>query len=549
MLGLVARLLIGVALVAVTAGDARGSDEMLYAIRFGDLEKVEALVKDNPALLNRSNILGRTPFWDAIAEGRMEIARFLWNQSNKDDAMAAAAVGDLPALQRLVSDSPALLKSTDHIEWTLLHQAAHCGHAEVVAWLLANGTELLPDRDSWTPLHVAARYGHADCVEVLLPHVQDLNARGTWWGNTALHLAAEGGHEDVVRLLVSKGADVNVVANHGETPLWRAAWEGHLEIAELLLNEGTDVNAAQGPWSTALHAATSEGHYELARMLLKRGAKHSIHTGAGMGEVEIVREMLRDDPGLVSARDNSGRKKTPLHWAAAGGDVGVVRLLLANGADTDELDGLRRTPLHFAAAEGHEEVARELIDRRAALNLLEDSLGTTPLLQAAEAGHAGVVRLLLQQDQYINYTINCYAADCGGDNALMLAASGGHADVVELLLSEGHFWARGSKPGSGATALHGAAFRGHVDVARLLVEKGADVNARDRYGGTALHETADFTTIPLEFAGRYGVAEFLLANGAEVNAKNEDGRTPLGVAISSGDYRLAALLREHGGTE
>ena len=551
MLGLLARVLIGVALVAVTAGDAWGTAEIWRAIEYGDLEKVQALVSSDPELLNAREWPGTepsgrpaaTPLWRAIFDKRTDIARFLWDQSNKDDALAAAVVGDLPALEKLVSDSPALIAKTDDWGWTLLHKAAYGGHADVAEWLLAKGAELAPREDSRTPLHVAAGEGHADCVELLLSHVEDVNTHRTAHGQTALHFAAEGGHKEVALLLLAHGADVNAVGNWGQASLERAAWKGHLEIVELLLSEGADVNARTETGTTALYGAMRGEHYELARMLLQRGAEHSIFTAAGLGDVETVRQMLHDDPALVAARDSSRWECAPLHRAAEHGQVAAVKVLLVSGADVNALDGRQWVPLHLAAMAGHVEAARELIEGGARLNVADDhDYARTPLLLAAEEGHVDVVKLLMRP------RTNLFAADKGGDNALLLAAQRGHLEVVELLIKS-TFWVRSTNPFDGATALHGAAFGGHVDVARLLVSKGADVNARDEHGSTPLHKTTAVLYSPEAAAGQYAVAELLLLNGADVNARTDGGTTALRRAIHAGRYKLAALFRQHGGME
>lgn len=86
-----------------------------------------------------------------------------------------------------------------------------------------------------------------------------------------------------------------------------------------------------------------------------------------------------------------------------------------------------------------------------------------------------------------------------------------------------------------------AAYKDYVEVVKETLEKGADINAKDRYGNTSLHwatnnENADLVT-------------FLLKKGADVNAKDNDGYTPLRWASPKGNTEIAELLKKHEGVE
>ena len=86
-------------------------------------------------------------------------------------------------------------------------------------------------------------------------------------------------------------------------------------------------------------------------------------------------------------------------------------------------------------------------------------------------------------------------------------------------------------------SIYFAAGLGNIEAVNQHLAAGADVNAKDSAGGTALHGAV--------FRGSKEVAELLISNGADVNAKTKRGETPLDQAKRHPE--TAALLRKHGG--
>ena len=83
-----------------------------------------------------------------------------------------------------------------------------------------------------------------------------------------------------------------------------------------------------------------------------------------------------------------------------------------------------------------------------------------------------------------------------------------------------------------------AAGQGNMEVVRYLLNEGADINAREKLGHTALAEAA--------YYGHVDVVKELLLHGADINAVSEDG-TALDIAISRKNILVADLLRHRGG--
>ena len=78
--------------------------------------------------------------------------------------------------------------------------------------------------------------------------------------------------------------------------------------------------------------------------------------------------------------------------------------------------------------------------------------------------------------------------------------------------------------------MHTAAREGEVDVVKVLLAAGADVEAKDEDGRTALHRAAR--------AGHGDIVKVLIEGGADVEAQEKDGRTPRDVAKHKGILRL-----------
>ena len=96
-----------------------------------------------------------------------------------------------------------------------------------------------------------------------------------------------------------------------------------------------------------------------------------------------------------------------------------------------------------------------------------------------------------------------------------------------------------AKDERGETAMFSAVIGGYNEIAKMLINKGADVGVKNKAGFTPLHEGA--------YSGRKEIVELLIASGADVNAMKIDGMTPLDMATFGNQNETANLLRKHGG--
>lgn len=118
-------------------------------------------------------------------------------------------------------------------------------------------------------------------------------------------------------------------------------------------------------------------------------------------------------------------KTTPLHVAAADGNVAEVARLLDGGISVAALDDVSATPLHLAAREGKLDVIRLLLERGALINA-RDWSGWTPIFAAASRG----------QDEVVQYLLNRGASPEGveTDERSILHLAAWHPAVLGILL-------------------------------------------------------------------------------------------------------------------
>jgi len=141
------------------------------------------------------------------------------------------------------------------------------------------------------------------------------------------------------------------------------------------------------------------------------------------------------------------------------------------------------SPLHIAAALGQLDRIQSLLDEGIDVDILKED-GTTPLHSASTMGQAKALSLLLKEGA------NTETRGKNGATALMMAAAMGHNAVVEALVLGGAIIDR-QHTFAGTTALHFAAEMGRVEVIQYLCAKGANVHLRTKAGGIALHTAAD----------------------------------------------------------
>jgi ankyrin repeat protein len=258
-----------------------------------------------------------TPLWLACLNGSVTMAGLLLEAGADPNAQTAA--GETP-----------------------LMMAAHTGSTEIVRRLLAAGADHARHDASagQTALMRAVAENHTDAARVLLDAGADPRARSA---NrfTALLFAAQQGNLQAARLLLDRGAEVSESAPDGiagdtnagrlfkpgtdAAALLVAIDSGHRAMARLLLERGADPNHA-GAGRTALHSAVQQAMPDVVQALLDHGADPNARLTRPM---PALSRLINQQHGLEVTTLGA----TPFWLAASYGDIEVMRLLTAGGAD------------------------------------------------------------------------------------------------------------------------------------------------------------------------------------------------------------------------
>ena len=415
----------------------------------------------------------------------------------------AAEHRDQSAVRTLLS-SGGDVNSTQADGTTALHWAAYHEDAETAALLVKAGANVnAANRYGVPPLAVACTNGNAAVVKLLLEAGADATA-ATRGGETMLMLAARSGSVDAVKALLVRGARHDVRERRGQTALMWAAAEGHAAVVRTLLEAGADINAALDSGFTPFFFAVREGHIEVARTLLEAG----IDVNAPLRR----RDKTEEAPLGNNSSRPAARGTSPLLLAVQNAHFELAIALVDAGANPNDVQ-TGFTPLHTVswirkpdssdvsdpappAGSGRMtslEFVRELVKRGANVNLRLDkdtaripqtssrleSGGATPFLLAADRSDIALMRALLELGadpllpNFSNTTPLMAAAGLGTTEPLEEAGEEVEAlEAVKMLLDLGADV--NAVDSNGDTAMHGAAYNAYPTVVKLLAERGAD---------------------------------------------------------------------------
>jgi uncharacterized protein len=455
-----------VAAAALSVAPVRAAEpggDVLAAVKRGDHEALRALVKKR-ADVNAAEADGTTALHLAIR------------------ARDAAAVATLIR-------AGANVNAANRYEMTPLSLAAVNGDAATISALLAAGADPNVARaDGETPLMTAARTGRPDAVKALLTRGARVDAAEKTLGQTALMWAAAENHAETVKVLVEAGADVNkrsaaltfppfkwgvngmvstVLPKGSWSPLMYAARQNAVEAARALVAAGADVNATDPDSATPLLIALANAHYDMADALLDLKADPNLADVSGQTPLYAAVEMHtlapmvgRPSPKLFGKLE-APAIVTRLLELGANPNAALKRPALGRHHDLggDASMGEGTTPLMRAARTGDVELMRILMAK-----------GANPFLRRRDLGTA------------LTMAVNGRGGGLPTGPSTIPGAS--NLEAVKMLL------AVGVDPNgfnlTGQTPLHVAAQRGQDPIVNELIAAGAKLDLRDKQKRTPL---------------------------------------------------------------
>eukprot|EP01111_Echinosteliopsis_oligospora_P019127 TRINITY_DN9084_c0_g1_i1.p1 TRINITY_DN9084_c0_g1~~TRINITY_DN9084_c0_g1_i1.p1 ORF type:complete len:733 (+),score=233.59 TRINITY_DN9084_c0_g1_i1:143-2341(+) len=539
----------------INAKNSRQYPVLLVAI-FEDKTEIANMLIERGVDIQEGTEEGFTPFYFACALNRMEIfeklvkaGAYTYEQkSEAETCLYAAAHGDhLKVANRLI-ELGANVNYLSARKCTPLGAAAEAGQLQIMELLLAKGAQIEANREI-TPLIRAISRSQSDAALFLITkganvEVVDEN------GNSALMMAIAQGTNDLVMSLLAKGASVDYCSPQDHrSPLFFACMHGRREIIPLLLEKGAKIEETDEYGISPFQAAAGSNlptTFDVCSLLLRSGS--NVHHADNDGDTALDYCIDNGDPKVIKLIYGSGGRSGDMQnifrnvMSSAHNGEAKLRAILEAGIKPDIADQEGFYPLHLAASTSPTFV-KILLDHLAEVDQ-ECHGGLTPLHMAARNGDMKSTELLLaagasetiRRSNELALKNPTDPQNTALASALKLAVLSRNLALVKRLISAG-ISVNAVKQPEAVTALHTACAQGDKEMFDCLIEGGANIDSVTRDGKSMLHLCCESPSPNMD-TDRLIIFKKCLEKGLNVDQKDNAGATPLFYAAQYGCLQI-----------
>lgn len=435
------------------------------------------------------------------------------------------------------------LKTSNALGQTPLHLAARGENPLGLKYLIGrlNQTEMDPmDEEGRTPLMYAVLSNNPAQMKLLIKARANVAHKDLKQLTPLLHACIKKNYP-IVKKLIKYGADINQKGSLEEiSPLVSSLKHKNEEISLFLLYNGASLKKD----NLFTFAAAKAGKNSILRLLAAKGKSlmstdsegfQPLHYAAIKGQTKTLN--LFDSLGIslespvsqTSSLENvpTPQSATPLHLAAAQGNVETVKWLLNHHADPEKLIAGKGNILSCALSNTQSK-GKEL------LSLFKEYLLFTDLKYFFPAILAAISQDFVEPLKLLyGYGLQPNTELIMGANGLHLACIHGSLRCTEFFLTQGTNW--DTPVQTGETPLELAAVNKSVEQFRYLVRQmPVELDQQNQKGETLLHLAAR--------AGNLAHVAFLLDEGADFDIQDAQGQTPLFIAAVSNAKEVVELL-------
>jgi ankyrin repeat protein len=380
------------------------ANDLIKAFRSGDPEALYAIRQLHPLLPGRYGTNDRNDVTDSEirsarvtrADAQSVVARWhgfeSWPKLTKhiealtrknsrvlqfESAVEAIITGDVTTLNALLRENPDLVRA----------RSTRAHHATLLHYVGANGVE---GYRQMTPMNAVK------IAEILLRAGAEVDADLDYRSMRRRYPERSG------------SATLGMVA----TSVHPAVAGVQIALLEILLDYSASVDGLPGGWNPLI-AALHNGRGQAAEFLANRGARMDLEGAAGVGRLDVVKRFFKKDGGL-KANATKAQMESGFMWACEYGRTNVAAFLLQKDVDI-AAQPHGETGLHWAAYGGHVAIVKMLLARKAPVDPKDERFGGTPLgwalhgwcyppPEAKRVPYYGVVGLLIAAGATVNPT-------------------------------------------------------------------------------------------------------------------------------------------------